>query len=128
MAHFQIPLDLPHAGMVAWRIHTLLSSMEESPGPDKDALIGKVVELRELLEPWRESGENPADDAVGAEVVRHAAELGRAIAAGIERLGLGTDRLGQCIRNLFECLELGEEGAAISLRAGENPRSALRPV
>jgi hypothetical protein len=41
---------------------------------------------------------------------------------------LGHDRLGQCVRNFFECLELGREGAAISLRAGENPRSMQRPM
>ena len=46
----------------------------------------------------------------------------------IEKAGAGADRLGQQVRNLFECLELGEEGAAISLRAGENPRSLLRPT
>ena len=45
----------------------------------------------------------------------------------IEKNKLGGDRLGQAVRNLFECLALGEEGAAISLRAGENPRSTLRP-
>ena len=28
----------------------------------------------------------------------------------------------------FECLELGEEGAEISLRAGEDPNSIQRPV
>jgi hypothetical protein len=128
MAHFQIPLDIPHAGTVAWRIHTILTQMDESPGPEKDRLIETVVELRELLEPWRSEGENPHDEASRQEVVKQAAELGRTIALGIERLGLGMDRLGQCVRNLFECLELGEEGAAISLRAGENPRSAARPV
>ena len=46
----------------------------------------------------------------------------------IERLKLGSDRLGQHVRNLFECLELGEEGAQISLRAGENPNSVQRPL
>jgi hypothetical protein len=45
-----------------------------------------------------------------------------------ERDGIADDRLGQAVRNLFECLELGEEGAEISLRAGENPDSALRPT
>ena len=38
-----------------------------------------------------------------------------------------SDRLGQLVRNYFECLELGAEGAEISLRAGEDPRSLQRP-
>ena len=54
--------------------------------------------------------------------------MGRLIVDDIERLGVGDDRIGQAVRNFFECLELGEEGARISLRAGENPKSALRPI
>ena len=53
--------------------------------------------------------------------------LGRLLVDHIERDQLGHDRLGQGIRNLFECLELGREGAVISLRAGEDPRSFQRP-
>lgn len=56
-----------------------------------------------------------------------AAERGRKLAEGIASAGLGRDRLGQCIRNLFECLELGEEGARLGLLAGENPDSMQRP-
>jgi hypothetical protein len=128
MAHFAIPLDLPHAGTIAWRIETLIGTAEGPSGPERDALLEVVAELRDLLEPYRAEGENPADEAVAVKVVGRAAELGRAIVSGIERQGLGGDRIGQCVRNLFECLEMGEEGARISLRAGENPRSALRPV
>jgi len=126
MAHFQIPLDLPHAGTIAWRIQTLIASAPGDAGPERDELIHLVGHLREVLEPYRADGENPGTDEESARIVKEAAGLGRQIAAGIERLGLGGDRIGQCVRNLFECLELGEEGAAISLRAGENPRSALR--
>lgn len=125
MRHFRIPLDLPHAGTIAWRIETLLSAAD-APG-ERAELVGVVQELRRLLEPWRAEGENPGTDEEGARIAGEAAALGRKIVLGIERLGLGGDRLGQCVRNLFECLELGEEGAAISLRAGENPKSALRP-
>ncbi len=46
----------------------------------------------------------------------------------LERAHLGSDLLGQLVRNYFECLELGEEGSEISLRAGENPKSLQRPV
>jgi hypothetical protein len=55
------------------------------------------------------------------------ADLARALVDQIERAGAGSDRLGQHVRNFFECLSLGEEGAAISLRAGEDPNSIQRP-
>jgi hypothetical protein len=36
------------------------------------------------------------------------------------------ERLGQYVRNLFECLGLAEEGALHSLPCGERPDSPLR--
>jgi hypothetical protein len=54
--------------------------------------------------------------------------LGRQLVDAMEAARLGGDRLGQLVRNLFECLELGKEGAEISLRAGENPGSLQRPI
>ncbi len=58
---------------------------------------------------------------------RSAAALARLVVDDIEKSGVGYDRLGQAVRNLFECLALGEEGASQSLRAGENPGSLMRP-
>jgi hypothetical protein len=37
-----------------------------------------------------------------------------------------SDRLGQHVRNLFECLGLAEEGAQLSLKCGERPDSPMR--
>jgi len=62
------------------------------------------------------------------EVRDHAAELGRQLVDAMETAHVTGDRLGQLVRNLFECLELGKEGAEISLRAGENPNSLQRPI
>jgi hypothetical protein len=70
--------------------------------------------------------ENPPQDECRT-AATEAARLGRALVDAVESGQFGDDRLGQAVRNLFECLELGEEGARISLRAGENPDSALRP-
>jgi hypothetical protein len=80
-----------------------------------------------LLDPCLELDENPPGP-LAAEIRDRAAALGRRLVDQVEGGGLGHDRLGQCVRNLFECLELGREGADISLRAGENPRSLQRPV
>jgi hypothetical protein len=61
-------------------------------------------------------------------VIAEVVALARKMVDAFERDGIADDRLGQAVRNLFECLELGAEGAEISLRAGENPDSALRPT
>ena len=126
-AFFKIPLNLPHAGTIAHRIALCLDDQVDWNDPKNQRLKALVRQLQELLIPYREEGENPAP-AEAKRARDTAAELGRALVDQIEALGLGGDRLGQCVRNLFECLELGEEGAAISLRAGENPASVQRPA
>ena len=120
--HFKIPLNLPHAGRIAGRILVLLDR-EGLPGPEAEKTAQR---LAALLEPYLHSEENPRPDLANR-VREEAAALGRKLVEEIERNQLGHDRLGQCIRNLFECLELGPEGTVISLRAGENPKSFQRP-
>lgn len=119
--YFKVPLNLPHAGRIVLRIATLLS--KESVD---QAMIKTVIELQVLLEPAMELDENPAFE-FAIEVRDRAAVLARRLVDQIEAAKVGHDRLGQCVRNLFECLELGPEGSDISLRAGENPRSLQRP-
>ena len=123
---FHVALNLPHAGRVARRILPLL------PGggpPEGDAAGSRKVAgaMIGLLDPCLEMDENPPA-ALAAELRDRAAALGRRLVEHIERGGLGHDRLGQCVRNFFECLELGQEGAEISLRAGEDPKSLQRPA
>jgi len=123
---FHVALNLPHAGRVARRILPLL------PGggpPEGDAAASRKVAgaMIGLLDPCLEMDENPPDE-LAAELRDQAAALGRRLVALVEKGGFGHDRLGQCVRNYFECLELGREGAEISLRAGEDPRSIQRPV
>jgi hypothetical protein len=120
--HFKIPLNLPHAGRIAERILHLLDR-EGLPGPETEKTAHR---LAALLEPYLQSEENPRPD-VANRVRDEAAKLGRQLVDQIERGELGHDRLGQCVRNLFECLELGPEGTVISLRAGEDPKSFQRP-
>ncbi|MCF7688929.1 MAG: hypothetical protein K9N01_11570 [Cephaloticoccus sp.] len=121
--YFNVPLNLPHAGRVAIRIAHLLNRA----GRPECAAMQSAVQLVTLLEPYYHNDEDPRPDA--AWVVRdQAAALGRQLVAEIEREKLGHDRLGQCVRNLFESLELGREGAIIALSAGENPHSLQRPV
>ena len=119
---FHVALNLPHAGRTARRIVPQLPEKAEDSGADAYAARLLAFELVELLDPYLDSDENPPIE-LGTKVRDRAASLGRRLVDHIERGKLGHDRLGQCVRNLFECLELGREGAEISLRAGENPHS-----
>jgi hypothetical protein len=119
--YFSLPLNLPHAATITHRI--LYHLRNAGAGPEELKIVGDLIAL---LEPWRDREDNgPADAAEAAR--QKAAALGRTLVDDIHRSGIGQDRLGQGVRNLFECLAMGEEGAAISLRAGENPGSTLRP-
>ena len=125
MAHFEIPLDLPHAGRIADRIATLIERHAEELELDVPEVIDRAEKLSAYL--FRNAGgdDNPPD----ALAIRdEAATMARELVDSLEPTGLRGDRLGQLIRNLFECLELGKEGAEISLRAGENPNSLQRPI
>jgi hypothetical protein len=115
-AFFRLRLNLPHAATLAARIRYHL----------RGAASDLSERLVALLDPYREADGNPPGEEA-RRVSAEAAALARQIVDVIEQAKLGHDRLGQAVRNLFEVLELGEEGAAISLRAGENPASLLRP-
>ena len=125
--YFKVALNLPHAGRIARRIIRMLPARGE-PGGDATAAARRLTaELVKLLDPWLDLDENPPG-AEAEKIREEAATLGRKLVYQIESGRFGHDRLGQCVRNLYECLELGREGADISLRAGENPRSLQRPV
>ena len=115
MAHFDIPLDLQHAGRIADRIVDFLGH-GDAVGP---------LEIAERLSNYLFRN---LDDPDPYRVRDEAAQMGRALVDALEASSIANDRLGQHVRNLFECLELGEEGAVISLRAGENPNSIQRPT
>jgi len=124
-AFFQLPLDLPHASRLAFRVSHRLARHHGSG--DHAELLERVEALQSLLRPFELADAHPPAPAA-SEAKGRALELLREIVAEIERLGCGEDRVGQYVRNLFEVLEAGREGAMQSLRAGEDPDSVLRPV
>ncbi|HET7434331.1 MAG TPA: hypothetical protein VFN10_06410 [Thermoanaerobaculia bacterium] len=127
MPHFDIPLDLPHAARIAGRIVILLEQHLEETGRDAPEVMDAAESLDSLLFKYSEESDNPP----GVESARlrdRAATLGRQLVDALESSGITGDRIGQLVRNLFECLELGEEGAQLSLRAGERVDSLQRPV
>lgn len=123
---FNIPLDLPHAGRLADRLQQMLEKSADPDDPRFAEMFDLVDRLSAILFPFFAKDENPPlPEGYGTR--DEAAAVARRIVEYIEQFEVGYDRLGQCVRNLFECLELGEEGADISLRAGENPDSLQRP-
>jgi hypothetical protein len=127
VAHFDIPLDLPHAGRLADRILSLLERTIEERGLEAPEVLDIADRLSALLFRFSAQDENPADGEA-LEVRNNAAVTARELVDAMVIADVTGDRLGQFVRNLFECLELGKEGAEISLRAGENPGSLQRPV
>ena len=127
MPYFDIPLDLPHAGRMADRILNLLERHTTDNAIEADAVLETAEAMSNLLFRYSANDENPEGEE-GQRVREEAAQLGRQLVDELERASIAGDRLGQFIRNYFECLELGEEGSRISLRAGENPSSLQRPV
>jgi len=125
MAHFDIPLDIPHAGRIADRLLTLLGRHVEETDIDGAATLETAEKIWSLLFRFTGEDDNPAD---AMRIREEAAALGRQLVVDMERAHIAGDRLGQMVRNYFECLELGAEGAEISLRAGEDPRSLQRPM
>lgn len=124
----RIPLDLPHAGTIALRIGYHLARLcprDREPSTAVVALLHAAEQLVQSLAPYRLRGENPHKEEAEL-VVDQVSAQGRELVARIEALGWKDDRLGQAVRNLYECLEKPDEGAELSLRAGENPDSPMR--
>lgn len=116
-------LNLPHALTIVGRLALYLEPRRE-PVPVEETQVREHIEaLYELLGPHSE--DPPAE--VALRVAAQAAESARLLAEEIARAGYTSDRIGQCVRNLFECLGLAAEGAALSLTCGERPDSPLRP-
>ena len=116
-------INLPHALTIAGRLVYYLEYRSE-PVPVEETQVPEILgELDKILRPF--PTDPPAAQAIPA--AKAAAEQARRLVAEMVTAGYKGDRLGQCIRNLFECLGLPEEGAALSLECGERPDSPLRP-
>lgn len=129
---FLLELNLPHAARISTRISHYLERWRRSGQLQEDtdpahAQVGHCAnQLLELLSPCLLDDDNPpAPESTQLQIL--AVEILRELVEQAHSAKLGDDRFGQAVRNLFECLALGREGAVQSLRVGENPQSALRP-
>ena len=120
-----VRINLPHARTIVERIGRTLDTLgafgQDANGgaqPLSEALAGLGDALRPFdTDPVAEEALRAADEA---------ATKARALVDAIAQTPFQSDRLGQHVRNLFECLGLPEEGAELSLRCGERPDSPLR--
>jgi hypothetical protein len=120
-----VHINLPHARTIVSRIGRSLEALgafrEEGNGGAFELVLAFDL-LERGLEAFNE--DPPAELALKA--ADAAAERGRALVSAILATPCRGDRLGQNVRNLFECLGLAEEGAALALQCGERADSPLR--
>jgi hypothetical protein len=124
-SHRYAHINLPHARTIIQRIERSLEALGafgEGGNGSSAALRTACERLEEAARPFDE--DPPLHRALRAadDVAARARELVALILATSAR----GDRLGQNVRNLFECLGLSEEGRALSLQCGERPDSPLR--
>jgi len=116
-------VNLPHALTIVGRLVYYLDSRSQPIPVEQTEVRERLAALDQLLRPYHTEPPSP----IAIRVANSAAEQARALVGECVRAGYRGDRLGQCIRNLFACLGLPEEGAALSLECGERPDSPLRP-
>ena len=118
-------INLPHARTVLGRIVGTLEALgafRESGNRGVSLLHSAVAETEAALAPFDE--DPPREEALRA--ADRSALLARVLVDAIASSPVRNDRLGQHVRNLFECLGLAEEGAELSLLCGERPDSPMR--
>jgi hypothetical protein len=120
-----VNINLPHSRTIVFRIGRSLEAL----GAFGEAGNGGAFALRAAFEALEQSVQGFEDDPPIDEALDAAdgvAALGRGLVEAILAGSCRSERLGQHVRNLFECLGLAEEGAHLSLRCGEREDSLLR--
>jgi hypothetical protein len=120
-----VNVNLPHARTIVHRIGRSLEALGGLGEPIDAGAPPLMRALDALEEEARPHDDDPPIQEALAAADRIAA-CARALVSAIVETPLRGDRLGQHVRNLFECLGLAEEGAVRSLECGELPDSPLR--
>jgi hypothetical protein len=120
-----VRINLPHARTIVARIGRSLESL----GAFGEAGNGGAMALHEAFQALERQAQVFDEDPPEKEALVAADALavhGRALVGAIVETTARGDRLGQLVRNFFECLGLPEEGAELALQCGERPDSPLR--
>ena len=120
-----VQINLPHSRTIIQRIGRTLEAL----GVFSEAGNGGALELHAAFRALEGAAERfdedpPLEAAVWA--ADAVAARARALVDAVLATSARSDRLGQHVRNLFECLGLSAEGARLSLECGELPESPLR--
>lgn len=120
-----VHVNLPHARTIVDRVARSLDALGAFAAAGEDgsaALHAALAGLERAARPYDDDPPLPealrAADAV--------AERARDLVALVMATPVRGDRLGQNVRNLFECLGLADEGGTLALSCGERPDSPLR--
>lgn len=124
MPAFAADVNLPHSRTILARLSQTLDAQGILDGEDGPVVTDLMRALEGLLSPF---DDDPADD-VSAAVASSAAMLARVVGERLRDGGVFESQVGRHVRNLFECLGRGDEGATLALELGEDPGSPLRPV
>ena len=118
-------INLPHSRTVVQRIARTLDALGAFRQEQDGGALALEAALTDLAGTLQDFDDDPPFESAlsAADLV---AERARDLVAAIRATPHRSDRLGQHVRNLFECLGLGEEGAEVSLLCGERPDSPLR--
>ena len=120
-----VNINLPHARTIVQRIGRSLEALGAFGEASNGGAQG-LHEAFELLEREVEPFEEDPAQAAALAAADALAERARTLVAAILETPARGDRLGQHVRNLFECLGLAEEGSSLSLHCGERPDSPMR--
>jgi hypothetical protein len=120
-----VQVNLPHSRTIVARLGRTLDALGAFGAQGNGGASGLHQAYETLEAAVRDFDEDPPME----EALRSAdavADLALSLVAAILATTCRNDRLGQWVRNLFECLGLAEEGARLSLECGERPDSPLR--
>jgi hypothetical protein len=120
-----VHINLPHARTIVSRLGRTLEAfgaLGEAGNGSAPGLLDAYDALEEAVKDFDE--DPPLEAALRA--ADEVAGRGHALVEAILATPCRGDRLGQSVRNLFECLGLAQEGAELALRCGERPDSPLR--
>ncbi|HJS59995.1 MAG TPA: hypothetical protein VKA01_17945 [Vicinamibacteria bacterium] len=120
-----VSVNLPHARTIAARIGRSLEALGAFGEDSNGGAIALARAFEDLGDALREFDEDPPFEAALA-AADAVAERARALVSAILASPVRGDRLGQFVRNLFECLGLADEGRRRSLDCGERRDSPLR--
>jgi len=120
-----VQINLPHARTIVQRVGRTLEALGGFGEAGNGGALGLHTAFEELEGALRPFDEDPPAD-VALKSADDVAVKARALVAAILETHCRSDRLGQHVRNLFECLGLHEEGAERSIRCGERPDSPMR--